>query len=350
MELTVSQISDMVQGTVMGDPGRIIRGVAPFENATEDRITLAWQPKYLKQLDRTSAGAVIVPEKVSGGTGCLVRVPNPQLAFNTLVRFFHPETRSWSGIHCLAEVESGVLLGDDTSVGPFSVIRGPASIGNRVTIDSHVHIDADTVIGDDVRVFPHVTILRGTRIGSRVVIQSGTVIGSDGFGYAPEGGRYHKIPHIGHVQIDDDVEIGACNTIDRATFGKTWLQQGVRTDNLVHIAHNVVVGENTLLVAQVGISGSVTVGAGVILAGQAGISGHLTIGDRATVGPQAGIAQSVPPDTVVSGSPAIPHGQWLRVQRVLPMLPELKKHLVELEKRLAGLEGRMDNGRKEGAT
>ncbi|HSO67677.1 MAG TPA: UDP-3-O-(3-hydroxymyristoyl)glucosamine N-acyltransferase, partial [Desulfatirhabdiaceae bacterium] len=259
-------------------------------------------------------------------------------AFNNLVRFFHPEIRPVTGVSHHAAVEEGVVLGEDCSIGPFAFVQKGVVIGNRVTLHSHVSIGRNVVIGDDVEIFSHVSILHGTRIGNRAIIQAGSVIGSDGFGYVPEAGSYHKIPHIGHDQIDDDVEIGACNTFDRATFGKTWIQKCVKTDNLVHIAHNVVIGENSLVVAQVGISGSVTIGKGVILAGQAGVSGHLTIGDGATVGPQAGIAQSVPPHTVVSGSPEMPHGQWLRVQRIVTRLPELKKKISELEKRLTALE------------
>jgi UDP-3-O-[3-hydroxymyristoyl] glucosamine N-acyltransferase len=185
-----------------------------------------------------------------------------------------------------------------------------------------------------VVVHANVSILDHTRIGSRVIIQSGTVIGSDGFGYVQEDGKYHKIRHTGCVQIDDDVEIGANNTIDRATFGRTWIQRGVKTDNLVHIAHNCVIGEDTILVAQVGLSGSVTVGKHVILAGQVGVAGHLHIGDNAIVGAQSGIGQDVAPGDVVSGSPVMPHRVWLRMVKLLPRLPELKRRLDKLEKQV----------------
>ena len=192
-----------------------------------------------------------------------------------------------------------------------------------------------------MEIFPNVTILERCRIGNRVTIQSGTVIGADGFGYTPDGSRYHKIPHLGIVQIDDDVEIGACNTIDRARFGRTWICRGVKTDNLVHVAHNVTVGEDTVLVAQVGISGSVTIGRHAILAGQAGVSGHLEIGDNAIIGPQAGIAKSISKGQIVSGSPEMPHRLWLRVQRIIPQLPEMKKKIAALEARLQTLKDRL---------
>jgi UDP-3-O-[3-hydroxymyristoyl] glucosamine N-acyltransferase len=191
-----------------------------------------------------------------------------------------------------------------------------------------------------VTLFPNVTILARCRIGNRVIIQAGTVIGSDGFGYAPDGRTYRKIQHVGIVQIDDDVEIGAGNTIDRATFGRTWIQRGVKTDNLVHIAHNVTVGEDTVLVAQVGISGSVTIGRHVVIAGQAAVSGHLEIGDDVIIGPRGGVAKSLPNGVVVSGGPEMPHRTWLKVQRIMPRLPEFKKKLDEFEKRLKKLENK----------
>jgi UDP-3-O-[3-hydroxymyristoyl] glucosamine N-acyltransferase len=183
-----------------------------------------------------------------------------------------------------------------------------------------------------------VAVLERCRLGHRVTIQAGSVIGSDGFGFAPDGDIYHKIPHTGIVQIDDDVEIGAGNTIDRGTFGMTHIKKGVKTDNLVHIAHNVTVGENTILVAQVGISGSTTIGRHAVLAGQVGVAGHIHIGDHVMVGGQSGIAGDVPAGQIISGSPTMPHKTWLRVQRIIPRLPELRKKISALEKRLRNLE------------
>jgi UDP-3-O-[3-hydroxymyristoyl] glucosamine N-acyltransferase len=170
-----------------------------------------------------------------------------------------------------------------------------------------------------------------------VIIHAGTVVGSDGFGFVPDGKQHVKIPQVGIVQIDDDVEIGACNTIDRATFGKTWIKKGVKTDNHVQIAHNVVIGENTLIVAQVGIAGSAIIGNNVILAGQAGVAGHITIGDGVTVGPQAGVTRSLAPGQVVSGTPEMPHPLWLRISQIIPRLPDLKRKISDMEKRLDAL-------------
>lgn len=197
-------------------------------------------------------------------------------------------------------------------------------------------------MGNDVQIYPNVTILERCRIGSRVIIHAGTVIGSDGFGFVPDGKKYYKIPHIGIVQIDDDVEIGAGNAIDRATIGKTWIRRGAKTDNLVHIAHNVTVGEDTALLGQVGISGSVTIGKNAVLAGQVAVADHITIGDEVTASGQTAIVKSVPRGEIVSGTYAMPHRLWLRVQQILPKLPELKKKLTEIEKRLKKIEKKQD--------
>ena len=338
MEMTLAQIASQVQGQFQGDGKKCITGVAPFESADGCDITFAGNHRFLKQLGETHAGAILVPHNFTVENERVIRVKNPQAAFSHVVRIFYPPVSSWSGISPGAHVGQGIQMGKDVAIAPFVVVQNHVTLGDRVTLHPHVVLGDRVVIGSDVEIFPNVTILNGTRIGSRVTIHAGTVIGGDGFGYTPDDGIYHKIPHLGIVQIDDDVEIGANNTIDRATYGKTWIQKGVKTDNLVHIAHNVIVGENTLLVAQVGISGSTTIGRQSILAGQVGVSGHITIGDRVTIGAQSGIAASVPDGVIVSGSPEMPHKLWLRVQRIIPRLPELKKKLGEMEKRLNEIE------------
>ncbi len=334
MELTLAEIADIVQGEVKGDLDKRIRSVAAFDDAGDEQITFAGSPKYLKRIAESGAGAVIVPRDFQASFKNLILVDNPQVAFAKVVGAFHPPLKPATGIHSKAQIGQEFAYGQDVSIGPFVVIGDHVSLGRNVVVHANVCIGDHVVIGDHVEIHPHVTILERCKIGNRVVIHAGTVIGSDGFGFAPEGETYYKVPQIGIVQIDDDVEIGALNAIDRATFGKTWIQKGVKTDNLVHIAHNVTVGENSILVAQVGISGSVTIGKHAIFAGQAGVAGHLDIGDNVTIGPQAGVAKSVPSGEVLSGSAAIPHRLWLRVQRVLPMLPELLKRLTEVEKKL----------------
>ncbi|MGA8178477.1 MAG: UDP-3-O-(3-hydroxymyristoyl)glucosamine N-acyltransferase [Desulfobacterales bacterium] len=338
MELTLASIAEIVEGEIRGDEHLKICGAASFEDAKADEITYAGQSKFLKRIDDTDAGAIIVPKDFDAGTKIIIRVGNPQLAFIKVLNLFHPLAKPGFGISRDAYIGKAFICGEDVSIAPFAVIGDNVTLGHRVIIHSSVVIGDNVVIGDDVRIYPNVTILERCVIGNRVTVHAGTVIGSDGFGFVPDEDNYYKIPHLGIVKIDNDVEIGAQNAIDRATFGKTWIQSGVKTDNLVHIAHNVTVGENTLLVGQVGISGSVSIGKNAILAGQAGISGHLTIGNRAVIGPQAGVAKSVPDGETVSGSSAIPHRQWLRVQRVLPRLPELAKKLSEMERRLEEIE------------
>jgi UDP-3-O-[3-hydroxymyristoyl] glucosamine N-acyltransferase len=335
--LTLGEIAEILGGELGGDSRRTIAGAAPFEAATSREISFA-VGSYLKRMDQCRAGALIVP-RGAGATGrdC-VAVDFPHAAFARVLRLFHPAARPPAGISPTAAIGHAFGCGDAVSIGDQVVIGAGVTLGRRVVLHPHVVLGDGVSVGEDSEIFPNVSILAGCRIGCRVTIQAGTVIGSDGFGYAREADRYLKIPHLGLVQIDDDVEIGAGNTIDRATYGRTWIQRGVRTDNLVHIAHNVTIGENTIIVAQVGISGSVTIGRQVILAGQAGIAGHLSIGDGATVGPQAGVARSVGPGEVVSGSPEMPHARWLRVQSLTPRLPDLARRIRELEARLARLE------------
>jgi len=343
MEMTLAQIASQVQGQILGDGQKCITGVAPFETADGCDITFAGSHRFLKRLHETRAGAILVPHDFTEINDRVIRVKNPQAAFSHLVRIFYPPMPSWSGISPVAHVGQNIKMGKDVAIAPFVVVQNHVTLGDRVTLHPHVVLGDHVSVGNDVEIFPNVTILNGTRIGSRVTIHAGTVIGCDGFGYIPDDGVYRKIPHLGIVQIDDDVEIGAGNTIDRATYGKTWIKNGVKTDNLVHIAHNVTVGENTLLVAQVGIAGSTTIGRQCILAGQVGVSGHITIGDRVTVGPQSGIAGSVPDGAVVTGSPEMPHKQFLRISRIIPRLPEMKNKLGEMEKRLNEIESTLNN-------
>lgn len=338
MELSVRKIAELVRGEVVGDGDFIIRGVAPFENAGPDDITFAATASYKKRVDETRATAVIVTHEVCESKKILVRVKNPSLALAKISTLFHPVFRPVVGISQDAHVGKNFKCGIDISVYPGVFIGDDVTLGDRVTLHPGVVIDNHVVAGNDVVVYPNASILERCQIGSRVVIHAGSVIGSDGFGFASDGDRYHKIPQTGIVRIDDDVEIGACNTIDRATFGRTWIKRGVKTDNLVHVAHNVVVGEDTVLVAQVGISGSVTIGDRSILAGKAGVAGHLKIGDGVTIGPQAGVTKSVPDAQIVSGFPAVPHRLWLKVSNIIPKLPDMKKKLRELEKRIEKME------------
>lgn len=338
MEISLSSLAEMISGKIHGDSAKIISGVAPFDAAGEHDITFADSAKILKRITETKAGAVIVPAVFQQETATnQIKSNNPRLSFAKIMNLFYPPSNSNSGISPKASVGRNVSIGTDSCVEEFSVIQSDVIIGSRVKIHPHVVIGKGVRIGDDVEIYPNVTILKQCIIGNRVIIRSGSIVGSDGFGFVPDGDRHYKIPQVGIVQIDDDVEIGSCNTIDRATFGRTWIQQGVKMDSHIHIAHNVEIGENTLIVAQVGIAGSATIGKNVVLAGQAGVGGHISIGDRVTVGPQAGVTRSVAEGMVVSGTPEMPHRLWLRVSRIIPRLPELKKKIEKLEKRMDAL-------------
>lgn len=348
IELSLENISRTVGSEFAGNGKKMIHGAAPFDNALSDEITLAENVKFIKKINETSAGAVIVPKRLFESTEIvssksLVFSENPRVAFAKICSLFAPASSmdfvfSPDHINSDARIGHNFSSGDKVVIAPFVVIGENVIIGDGTKLYPNVVIGNDVIIGKDVLIYPNVTIYDRCTIGSNVIVHAGSVIGSDGFGFASDGRKYYKIPQTGIVQIDDDVEIGAGNTIDRATFGKTWIKKGVKTDNLVHVAHNVTIGENSVIIAQVGIAGSTTIGKNAVIAGQAGISGHLTIGNNVTIGPKAGIVKSLSSDEVVSGSPGMPHRLWLRVQKLIPQLPDFKKKLMEIEKRLNGIE------------
>lgn len=339
MSVTLSRLCEHLGGEMSGDPHCLIEAAGPLDQAGPGQITFVEKGPRLKRLAGSRASAIIVPRGVTEPNRNLIQVDHPRLAFARSVKLLHPTQLPQPGVHPSAVIGQECRIGAEVSLGAAVVIGDRVKLGNRVVLFPHVVIADDVCIGDDTIIYPHVTVLERSVIGCRVIIHAGTVIGSDGFGFVQDKERHYKIPQTGIVQIDDDVEIGANCTIDRAAFGKTWVRQGVKTDNLVHIAHNVQVGEHSLLVAQVGIAGSTTLGHHVILAGQAGISGHIDIGDEVIVGPQSGVAQSIPEKQIVSsGTNAMPHQTWLRLQKVLPLLPDLAKQIRQLEKKMAALE------------
>ena len=338
MKTTLSEIAQLVDGTIIGDAGTRIDGVASFETAAADEITVAESAKFIKQLQASNAAAVIVARHVTADSPNLIQVDHPMVAFAKVITYFHPPPPVIARIHPSAVIGEDFKCGKDVSIGACAVIGDRVTIGSRTRIHAGAVIGDDVELGDDVTIFSNTTVLERCLIGNRVMIHSGSVIGSDGFGFAPDGAVYHKVPHVGIVQIDDDVEIGACNTIDRATLGKTWICRGVKTDNLVHVAHNVVIGEDTIIVAQVGISGTVHIGSQVIIGGQVGISDHVEIGDRVMIGSQSGVAKSISTGEMVSGTPTMPHRLWLKTSGLIRRLPQFNEHLRHLEKRVAKLE------------
>ena len=336
MEILLNELAAWLEGEVVGDDQMMISGAAPFESAGPEELTYAFRPAYLKKIDETEAAAVIVPQSfgVEALAKTVVKVSNPYAAFAKVLQRFYPPTHPDGGIHPTAVLHPSVVLGDTPYIGAGAVLEKGAVCGNRVQIYPGVYVGEDVQVGHDVVLYPNVTVLKKCRIGDRGIVHSGTVIGADGFGFAPDGKQYVKIPHSGTVVIEEDVEIGANSTIDRATFGQTRIGKGVKIDNLVHVAHNVVVGDDTLLVAQSAIAGSTTIGKHVIIAGQAAVADHLTIGDGVIMAPRTGLAKSVGPGETLSGAPAIPHRLWLRVQRIIPHLPELEKRLKALERKM----------------
>lgn len=344
MKVKLARLAELVDGEILGNPDTVIEGIASIEDAEATQITFLANKKYARQLENTRAGAVIVDLSWRHLKKNLLVCKDPYLALAKIATFLFDEPYKPSGISSDAFLEDDVSLGKDISIHPFSYISKGCRIGDRVTIHPGVYLGQNVTLGDECLIYPNVTILKGSILGKRVIIHSGTVIGSDGFGYAPSHNGHIKIPQTGIVQIDDNVEIGANCTIDRATFGKTWIQRGVKIDNLVQIAHNVVVGENSILVSQVGISGSTRIGKQVILAGQVGVTGHLNIGDHVRVGAQSGIAHSVPDGSDMSGSPAISHRKWLKSCTVFSRLPQMRQKIRELEKKVQQLEKNSKKG------
>jgi len=342
MEILLGELAQRLGAELRGDTNLLISGVAALEDATETEVSFVVGPKYKRLARQTAAGALIVPPGMEDLERPLLVSPNPYLAFARALALFTERPRAALGVSPKAHLGDGVRLGRGVSIHPLAYVGEEAIIGDRVTLHGGAYVGAGVEIGDHTLIYPNVTILERCIVGKRVIIHSGTVVGSDGFGFAQDGGRHVKIPQAGIVRIDDDVEIGANCAIDRATLGMTWIQRGAKIDNLVQVAHNVVVGEDSIIVAQVGISGSTRIGKGVVLAGQVGVVGHLEIGDGVRVGAQAGVTKSISPGQEVLGSPAVAYREFVRTSGMISRLPDLRKKVMELEKRLAQLEQRKD--------
>jgi UDP-3-O-[3-hydroxymyristoyl] glucosamine N-acyltransferase len=262
----------------------------------------------------------------------VLRVKNPRLSFARVIELFYVKPYNPTGISERVSFGENVTIGADCSIHPFAVLADRVRIGNRVTIYPHVYVGTESVIDDDSVIYANASIGHKIAIGKRVIIHSGTVIGSDGFGFVTDGGKHHKIPQVGGVVIEDDVEIGANCSIDRATLGNTLIKKGTKLDNQVHVAHNVTIGEHCLIAGQVGIAGSSTLGNYVVFGGQAGVADHTTVGDRVMAGGKAVITKDVEAGQIIAGFNAMPIRDWLKVQAVLPTLPELRKRIAAIEK------------------
>lgn len=338
---TLDALAAAVGGTVVGDGSTEITGVAGIREARPGELTFLANPRYEPYLETTHASAVIVAEDHRGLGKPLILNPHPYLAFLKAVRFFQgDEPRPEPGIHPSAIVAADASVDATASVGPHVVIESGARVGPLAWIGPGCYVGAGASIGPETRLHPNVTVREECVLGARVIVHSGAVIGSDGFGFVRDGDVYHKLPQVGNVVVEDDVELGACVTIDRATMGTTRIGQGSKIDNLVQIAHNVQIGRNCIIVAQVGISGSTSIGENVVLAGQVGIVGHIEIGAGAQVGAKSGVSKSVKPGERIFGYPALPVGQAMRIEASLRRLPELIQTVRTLRRRVEELEGR----------
>ncbi|MDZ8119575.1 UDP-3-O-(3-hydroxymyristoyl)glucosamine N-acyltransferase [Pontiella agarivorans] len=338
--MKLSDIAERVGGVLEGNGDLEITAVAGLREAARGDISFLANPKYAAQVAGTHASAVIVPQDWDRAGKCaLIRVENSDQAFAQVAEFFYePVPLSPPAVHPTAVVAEGAKLGEGVSIGAHVVIDDGVVVGDGTVIEPQCFIGYKTVIGSNCHFYPQVSTREFTEIGNNVIVHNGTVIGSDGFGYAvQEDGSRTKIPQIGKVVIEDDVEIGANVTIDRARFGKTRIGKGTKIDNLVQIAHNVVVGEHSVMCGQVGVSGSSIIGSKVILAGQAGLAGHLEVGDGAIVGAQSGVMRDVPAKDFVIGSPAMNHLQAKKVIAGTVTLPKLKEKVKKLEAEVAKL-------------
>ncbi|MDD5168527.1 MAG: UDP-3-O-(3-hydroxymyristoyl)glucosamine N-acyltransferase [Syntrophales bacterium] len=338
MEKTLNEIAEYLQGRIIGDPQVAISNLRGIDEAKDGDLTFIANPKYRDRLLTTRASAILV----APGTECpgknLLLVDDPYTSFGRLLQLFYAEEQPFNGI------SEQACIDDDAVISPDAVVYPQVYIGARARIDRNVVLYPGVFIGPDVRIdegsvlYPNVVVYRRCIIGKRVILHAGVIVGADGFGFALPGQENVKMLQVGFVQIDDDVEIGANTTIDRGTLDRTWIQKGAKIDNLVQIAHNVVIGEKSIIVSQVGISGSTKIGKGVIIGGQAGLVGHISIGDGTMVAARTGVSEDVPPGQIISGSPHMPHREWLRMIATMPKLPEMRRTVTSLTKRIEELE------------
>lgn len=334
MRMTIGEIAVFLGGTVIGADNVMISGIRSIEDANQGDLTFIANKKYLKKLKETKASAILAPRQTEAEGKNLIIVSDPYVALGKLLTLYYPLDHGHSGVSPDAYIEDGATVSPDATVFPRVFISRGAHISRGSVIYPGVFIGRDVSIGEDSILYANVTIYHACMIGNRVTLHSGVVVGADGFGFASSGAANNKIPQVGFVQIDDDVEVGANTTIDRATLGKTWIQRNVKIDNLVQIAHNVVIGENSIIVAQVGISGSTKLGKSVMVGGQAGMVGHIHIGDKAMIAAGSGVHRDVKPGEIVGGNPQMPYKEWLQVEACRSKLPEMRATLKDLAKKV----------------
>jgi len=352
---TLSELARHVGGKVIGDDAVEIRGVASIEEAGPAEIAFLAHPRYRGYLATVRAGALIISRNIpirslpKAGKN-FIQVAQPYVAFAKILQLFNPPPSYGGEVSSLAAIDPTAVLAERVTVFPQVYVGKGVRVQRGTVLFPGVFLGDGVEVGEDCVLHPRVTVREGCHIGNRVILHAGVVIGADGFGYAGEGRERVKIPQIGIVVIEDDVEIGANTTVDRATLGRTVIGRGTKVDNLVQIAHNVIVGQHSVIAAQAGIAGSTKIGNEVVLAGQVGVVNHVEIGDKAKIGPQSGIPRSVPPGALLSaGLEAQPHQQWLRVMTLLPRLPKLWGAVQRLEAKMARLVSREARGKKSHA-
>jgi len=331
MKKTLGELAEMVNGVVLGDKNVKISGISKIKDGLTGTISFLSNPKYTKYLSATNSSAVLVPKTISKAAVNLIQVDDSYIAFRQVALLFYPpENITKHFIHPLANIEKNSTIKTPVKIDAFVYIGSDVKIGSYSNIGVHTFIGNNVKIGNNVRIHPNVSILDSCEIGNNVIIHSGTVVGSDGFGYAKKDAQYLKIPQTGNVVIADDVEIGANCTIDRASIGSTLIEKGCKIDNLIQIAHNVVIGENTAMAAQSGISGSTDVGSNVIIGGQVGIVGHVEIGNNTILGAKAGVTKSVPSESFYFGYPARDHKIMKKREALLNRLPDMYENIKRL--------------------
>ena len=338
-QFTLGRIAEALGATLEGDPARLIRGVAPLDSAGPEHVSFLVNARYSRAAAESAAGAVVVGRAVEGLPQALLRVESPQMALIALLRLFHPAPPAAAGIHATAVVAGSARVDPTAFVGACAVVEPAGRVGARSRVGALCFVGEGAVLGDDVVLHPRVVVKDGVVIGDRVIVHAGAVLGADGFGYAFDGTAHRKIPQVGGLRIEDDVEIGANSTIDRATLGETRIRRGSKIDNLVQVGHNCDVGEDVILVAQVGVSGSCTIGSRAVLAGQVGVADHVTIGAGAVLVAKSGVPNDVPAGEIWGGIPSRPVGETRRIWAAEALLPDLLRRFRALEKRVRELEG-----------
>jgi UDP-3-O-[3-hydroxymyristoyl] glucosamine N-acyltransferase len=340
MKMTLVEIASFLGGVVIGADNTIINNIRSIEEANEGDLTFIANKKYLKKLKLTKASAILAPQQTAAEGKNLIIVDDPYVALGKLLTLFYPLEHGHIGISPDAYIEDGAIVSPEARIFSRAFISKGAKIDKGVVIYPGVFIGNNSYIGEDSILYANVTVYQSCIIGKRVILHSGVVIGADGFGFASPGKNNIKIPQVGFVQIDDDVEIGANTTVDRAALGRTWIQRNVKIDNLVQIAHNVVIGENSVITAQVGISGSTKLGTSVMVGGQTGIVGHINIGDNVMIAADSKIHKNIKSGEIVGGKPHMPYKEFLQVEACQAKLPEMRATLKDLVKKVEELQSK----------